>query len=155
MKIAGAEEGSDHRKEGENDQGDHDFDDAIEELGAAAAGLVKVVNQEANEEKGDDDGPSEGIGVEEILLESAGGEGELGHGPDHIGHDGGDDPGPTEEGMEVGIDELKGALFGGKGDVGDGGEHDDPADHGEGLHPEEAVAGDHSEKKGASEGSAA
>lgn len=69
------------------------------------------------------------------MLDGLGGEGELGHGPDDIGHDGGDEPAPAEKGVEVAVDGMEGTVACGEGDVGYGGEHDDAANHGERLNP--------------------
>lgn len=156
-KLAAGEEGDDDGEEGEHDDGDHELDNEVEGFRSFAIGLIEIVDEESGDEEGDDDGGLAGLACEdtEVLLDGSGGEGELGHGPDHVGHDGGDEPRPAEEGVEVAVDGMEGAVASGEGDVGDGGEHDDAANHGEGLDPHGAEAGGAAEKEGASEGAAA
>jgi hypothetical protein len=89
------------------------------------------------------------------LLDGGGAEGELRHGPDNIGHDGGDEPGPAQERVEVAVDEVKGPRIGRKSDVGDGREHDDAANHCQWLHPQKPVTGNDAEKERSCQGAAA
>ncbi len=80
---------------------------------------------------------------------------ELGHAPDDIGHYGGDHPGPAESGGKVSVDEPKGSFLSREGDVGDGREHYDAADHRERLQPEEPEACDYTQVEGSGERAAA
>ena len=50
--------------------------------------------------------------------------------------------------MQVGVNGAERAFSGRKGDVGNGGKHDDAADHCQRLNPEEAVAGEDAQKEG-------
>ena len=86
------------------------------------------------------------------MLNGSGGESKLGHGPHEVGHDGGDEPGPAKEWIEVAVDGVEGTVASGEGDVSDGGQHDDAADHGEGLDPHRTEAGGATEEESACEG---
>ena len=114
-------EADDHRDERKHDDSDHHLDDAVEELRSAASGLVEIVHVKADPEEDRDDGPLGAfqetfvrrVEIEEVLLNGGGSQRELGHGPHNVGHDGGDEPGPTEEGIEVLVDQAERALLGG------------------------------------------
>lgn len=147
----------DDAEEGEDDDADHDFEDGLKQLDAGIAALVEEIDGPGECKKNAADGDTCGAAVEaghEILLNGGLTECELRHAPDDIGHEGGDDPGPTEDGADVIVDGFKRTGAGGKGDEGDGTQHDDAEDHGERLEPHHGVARNDAEVKRASERSA-
>ena len=55
-------------------------------------------------------------------------EAELGKAPDDVGHDGGNGPSPSQDGVDFRVDGNERALSGREGDVTDGAKHDHPED---------------------------
>ena len=134
----------DHDAEEGQDDGAHEH--AQHQLDRADALAAAAVGQHHRQGESQDDGAGpqgerSALPVgEEVLLHHAGRQGELGQGPDDVGHHHRAQPAPREHGAHLVAQGAEGVLAGREGHPADRAQGDHPERHGEDLHPQEVGA---------------